>query len=74
MQAPTGGPPGVRTQGRKGDDGSHMASPPPPLQRAKCRASCLRGACVVPATCVLRREDDKGAPPPAHHRLPKGEG
>ena len=37
---------------------------PPPLQRDKCRASCLRRACVVPATCVLRREDDKGAPPP----------
>ena len=37
---------------------------PPPLQRDKCRASCLRHACVVPATCVLRREDDKGAPPP----------
>ena len=39
---------------------------PPPLQRDKCRASCLRHACVVPATCVLQREDDKGAPPPPH--------
>ena len=43
---------------------------PPPLQRDKCRASCLRHACVVPATCVLRREDDKGAPPPTHTSAP----
>ena len=48
MQAPAGGAPGVRTQGKKGDDGSHTASPlPPPLQRDKCRASCLRLACDV---------------------------
>ena len=48
---------------------------PPPLQRDKCRASCLRHACVVPATCVVRREDDKGAPPPPTHlRPPKGGG
>ena len=47
MQAPAGGAPGVRTHGRKGDDGSHTASPPPPLQRDKCRASCLRRACDV---------------------------
>ena len=63
MQAPAGGPAGVRTQGRKGDDGSHKVCPPP-LQRDRCRASCLRRACVVPATCVQRREDDK--PPPTH--------
>ena len=47
----------------------------PPLQRDKCRASCLRHACVVPTTCVLRRKDDKGAPPPhTHLRHPKGGG
>ena len=27
---PTGGPPGVRTQGTKGDEGGHTAPPPPP--------------------------------------------
>ena len=77
VQAPAGGPAGVRTQGRKGDDGSHKACPPPPpLQRDRCRASCLRRACVVPATCVQRREDDKPPPPPphTHHRPPKGGG
>ena len=41
---------------------------PPPLQRDRCRASCLRRACVVPATCVQRREDNK--PPPPHTPLP----
>ena len=49
-------------QGRKGDDGRHKACPPP-LQRDRCRASCLRRACVVPATCVQRRDDDKASPP-----------
>ena len=45
---------------------------PPPLQRDKCRASCLRHACVVPATCVLRREDDgRPPPPPTHPRPPR---
>ena len=47
---------------------------PPPLQRDKCRASCLRHACVVPATCVLRREDDMGAPPPHTTPPPQGWG
>ena len=47
---------------------------PPPLQRDKCRASCLHHACVVPATCVLRREDDKGAPPPPPHTPPPPQG
>ena len=41
---------------------------PPPLQRDRCRASCLRRASVVPATCVQRREDDK--PPPPHTTPP----
>ena len=63
MHAPAGGPPGVRAQGRKGDDGSRKACPPP-LQRDGCRASCQRRACVVPVTCVQRREDDKASPPP----------
>ena len=43
---------------------------PPPLQRDKCGASCLRHLCVVPATCVLRREDGMGAPPPPHTPAP----
>ena len=73
VQAPAGGPLGVQTQGRKGDDGSHKACPPP-QQRDRCRASCLRHACVVPATCVQRRGDDKAPPPPTHLRPPKGGG
>ena len=46
---------------------------PPSLQRDRCRASCLRRSCVVPATCVQRREDDK-APPHTHLRPPQGWG
>ena len=42
---------------------------PPPLKRDRCRASCLRRACVVPATCVQQREDDK-PPPPTHTSAP----
>ena len=57
---PTGGPPGVRPQGRKGDDGSQTASPPPHLQRDMCRASCLHRA-----RDVLTPDDrQRGRPPP----------
>ena len=59
MQSPTGGATGVRTQGRKGDDGSHTASPRP-LQRDKCRASCLRRACDV----LTPEDGQRGRPPP----------
>ena len=59
MQAPAGGAPGVRTQGRKGDDGSHTASPPP-LQRDKCRTLCLRRACDV----LTPEDGQRGRPPP----------
>ena len=59
MQASAGAAPGVRTQGRKGDDGSHTASPPP-LQRDKCRASCLRRACDV----LTPEDGQRGRPPP----------
>ena len=52
--------------------------PPPPLQRDRCRASCLRRACVVPATCLQRREDDKAPPhtppPPQGWQLKVGRG
>ena len=47
---------------------------PPPLQRDRCRASCLRRASVVPATCVQRREDDKPPPPPHTPPPPQGWG
>ena len=47
---------------------------PPPLERDRCRATCLCRACGVPATCVQRREDDKPPPPPTHLRPPKGGG
>ena len=43
VQAPRGGPLGVRPQGRKGDDGSHTASPPPPTEGQVPR--------LVPAPC-----------------------
>ena len=60
MQAPAGGAPGVRTQGRKGDDGSHPASPPPP-----CRGtSAAPHVCAVLATCLRQRTDSEDAPPP----------
>ena len=64
VQAPAGGAPGERTQGGKGDDGSHTASPPP-QQRDKCRASCLRRACDV-----LTPEDGQRERPPPHPLLP----
>ena len=60
MQAPAGGAPGVRTQGRKGDDGSHTASPPPPPAEGQVPR-------LVPAPC-LRRAYARGriarTPPP----------
>ena len=59
MQAPGGGAPGVRTQGGKGDDRSCTASPPP-LQRDKCRTSCLRRACDV----LTPEDGQRGRPPP----------
>ena len=63
MQAPAGGPPGVRTQGRKGDDGSHTACPPP------CRGTgAAPHACAVLASC-LRHACNEGkttSPPPPH--------
>ena len=49
----------MRPQGGKGDDGSHKACPPP-LQRDKCRTSCLRRACDVPTP----EDGQRGRPPP----------
>ena len=46
----------------------------PPPTAAKCLTSCLRCACIVPATCVLCRENDKGAPPPHTPPPPQGLG
>ena len=46
----------------------------PPPTAAKCLTPYLRCACVVPASCVLQREDDKGAPPPPHTTAPPGVG
>ena len=59
-----GGAPGERTQGGKGDDGSHAACPPP-LQRDKRRTSCLRRAFDVPTP-----EDGQRGRPPPHPLLP----
>ena len=68
---PTGGPPGVRTQGRKGDEGGHTANPPPPLQRDKSH---------VPAPQrhhKSQRTDSKGAPstpePATHPKKGRGQ-
>ena len=64
--ATAAGDPGVRSLYHgEGREGPKEKTPPPPAA-AKCLTSCLRPACVVPATCVLRREDGKGAPPPPH--------
>ena len=69
MQAPTGGPPGVRTQGRKGDDGSHTASPPPP-----CRGtSAAPRACAVLATCLRQRTDSEAPFSPTHPGRGRGQ-
>ena len=60
VQAPTGGPPGMRPQGRWGDDGSHTASPPP-----TCRGTrAVPGACTVFARYLRQRTDSEEAPPP----------
>ena len=56
----TGGPLGRRPQGRKGDDGSHTASPPP-----TCRGTIAAPrACTVLATCLRQRTGSEDAPPP----------
>ena len=73
--APAAGEPGVRSlyhgEGREGPKGN----PPPPPAAAKCLTPCLCRACVLPATCVQRRGDDMGAPPPpTHPRPPEGGG
>ena len=73
MQAPAGGPPGVRTQGREGDDGSHKACSPPP-----CRGTgAAPRACAVLASC-LRHACNEGKttspPPPPHTSTPQGWG
>ena len=48
----------MRTQGRKGDDGSHTAIPPP------CRGTTAAPrACAVLATCLRQRTDSEDAPP-----------
>ena len=58
-QASAGGAPGERTQGGKGDDGSHTASPPP------CRGtSAAPRACAMLATCLRRTTDSEGPPSP----------
>ena len=71
MQAPTGGPPGVRTQGRKGDDGSHTASPPSPAEGQVTRlvpAPCLRRAYARGQTARTPPPPPPPSPPPAQER------
>ena len=54
--------------------GKAQREPPPPAS-AKCLTPALCRAYVMPATCVQRRGDDKGAPPPhTHPRPPEGGG
>ena len=43
---------------------AHREPPPPPPAAAKCLAPWLCCAYDMPATCVQRREGEKGAPPP----------
>ena len=55
------------------EKGGRPKGNPPPPAAAKCLTPCLCRACVVPATCVQRRGDDMGAPPPpTHPRPPEG--
>ena len=72
MQAPAGGAPGVRTRGRKGDDGSHTASSPPPAEGQVPHlvpAPCLRRAyanvgyslCLTPGQLQTYTTIDSGA-------------
>ena len=56
MQAPAGGPPGVRAKGRRGDEGSREASPPPPS----------RGTGAAPRACDARATEGKRQAPPPH--------
>ena len=65
MQAPAGGAPGVRTRGRKADDGSHTPSPPPPAEGQVPR--------LVPAPCLrpaYARGRTARTPPPPNPLLP----
>ena len=66
--ATTAGDPGVRSlyhgEGQEGPKGT------PPPAAAECLNPCLCRSCVMPATCVQRRGDNKGAPPPPHPPLP----
>ena len=64
MQAPAGGPPGVRTLGRKGDDGSHKACPPP----------ASRGAGAAPRACDKRATKGRRQGPSPPHTPPPPQG
>ena len=66
MQAPAGGPPGVRAKARRGDEGSREAYPPPPS----------RGTDAAPRACDKRATKGKrqAPPPPTCLRPPKGGG
>ena len=67
--ATAAGYPGVpRLNHRAGREGP-KGTPPPPAA-AKCLNPCLCRAYVMPAMCVQRRGDDKGAPPPPTHPRP----
>ena len=70
VQAPAGGPPWVRAQGRKGDDGSHKACPPCRGTGAAPRACALLGSCLRHAC----NEGKTTSPAPTHLRPPKGGG
>ena len=59
---------GAGTQGTKGHEGSHGVNPPRRGTNAAPRA------CIVLATCIRRRAENKGAPPPRFHPPRKGAG
>ena len=69
--ATAAGDPGVRSL-YHGEGREVPKENPPPPAAAKCLNPCLRRACVVPATCVQRRDNDKGAPPPHTPPPPRG--
>ena len=63
--SPSGGGTGGANAGLEGQRREPHGKPPPPLQRDKCRTSCLRRACDV----LTPEDGQRGRPPPPPHPL-----
>ena len=64
---PTGGPPGVRTQDRKGHEGGHTANPPPPAE-----GQVPRACTAAPQQKPEDRQQGRPLHPPLPHPPRKG--